>query len=109
MSTTDVAAFANHARDYCAFVERAETFPLPERIRRAQQCLLEIYRAALELPPGDAHDTDEPEGLRRPVDWCGFGQLDPYWEVFDPYEQDEPVGASLSDDLLDVYCDLQRG
>jgi hypothetical protein len=29
--------------------------------------------------------------------------------MFDPYELDQPVAGSLSDDLLDVYRDVRRG
>ncbi len=32
-----------------------------------------------------------------------------YWEVFDPFEQDEPVCCDLIDDLTDIVNDLQYG
>src|SRR5262249_33758189 len=75
----------------------------------ARRLLLRLYEAATSLPlsePGDHEASAEP---LRPKSWPGFDHLDGYWEVFDPYEQDEPVAASLSDDLLDIYADLKRG
>jgi hypothetical protein len=34
---------------------------------------------------------------------------DIYWEVFDPFECNEPVAGSLSDDILDMDRDVSRG
>jgi hypothetical protein len=41
--------------------------------------------------------------------WIGFERFDRDWEMFDPYVDEERVGASLSDDLLDVHHDVARG
>jgi hypothetical protein len=38
-----------------------------------------------------------------------FGQFDYYWEVFDPYHLEKPVGASLKDDIEDIYKDVKKG
>lgn len=72
--------------------------------------LLALYAAALSLPakpePGE-HDAGV---ASSPTEgWCDFGAKDDYYEVFDPYVLDEPVGGSMSDDLLDVYRDVRRG
>ena len=37
-----------------------------------------------------------------------FGRYDGYFEVYDPYVEDEPVMSSLADDLADIYLDLAR-
>ncbi len=72
--------------------------------------LLELYRAGIELP-----DVEPVEGVDAgpspppPANWRHFEMVESYWQVFDPYDHDEPVGGSLSDDLLDVYADLRRG
>ena len=71
---------------------------------RGQRCRLD-WR-----PPEGGGDSPDAEGeVDLPVNWPGFGQMVSYWEVFDPYEEDEPVGGSLTDDLLDIYRDLGRG
>jgi len=36
-----------------------------------------------------------------------FGQLDGYWEVFDPTEKEEPVSCSLAIDIAEIYLDLK--
>ena len=105
-----VVTFADEARSYCAFIEHAVELDVGRRLAMARMHLLRLYQAALALPevePPD--DVDAGPSPERPRGWAGFGDLDGYWEVFDPYEQDEPVGGSLSDDLLDVYADVRRG
>jgi uncharacterized protein DUF5063 len=33
-----------------------------------------------------------------------------YWKVFDPFDlEDGPLQTTISDDLADIYCDLQEG
>jgi hypothetical protein len=108
--TREVAAFALHARQYCQFVESAAQVPLPERLRRARERLLALYRAACALPQQNpAWDVDAELDSRRPEDWPGFGRYEIYWLIFDPYVEDAPVAGELSDDLLDIYFDVRRG
>lgn len=103
-------SFVTHARRFCEFIERASELPVEQRLLTARAILLELYPAALRLPL-----LESPDGVEAgpdpdpPRGWDGFGELDSYWEVFDPYEQSEAVTGSLSDDLLDVYRDLRRG
>ena len=109
-SALAVAAFAREAREYCAFVRSACELALADRLAAARTRLLALYAAALSLPSNPAFgdvqvDADAPP----PGPWSGFAEKDIYWEVFDPYEQDQPVAGSLSDDLLDVYKDVARG
>ena len=94
---------------YCAFIRRASLLPMTERLAEARRRLIALYAAATWLPVNpDGGDVEAPrvEALANPPE---FGDRDFYWEVFDPYELTEPVGGSLSDDLYDVYRDLQRG
>ena len=37
-----------------------------------------------------------------------FGNLDGYWEVFDPTRKDESVSGSLANDIAEIYFDLQE-
>ena len=76
----------------------------------ARQRLLELYAAGSRLPHVEPPDGITPgPTCERPKGWPGFDKFDVYWEVFDPYEESVPVAGLLSDDLLDVYGDLQRG
>jgi hypothetical protein len=39
-----------------------------------------------------------------------LGGDQPYRQVFNPFDSDEvPVVATLSDDLSDIYCDVEKG
>lgn len=110
MQPTSIEPFIAEARAYCAFVVRAPQLPLANRLSSAREHLLRLYTAALSLPQSpEPGDVDAGENPARPSDWEDFGADEHYWEVFDPYEQSEPVCGSLSDDLLDVYYDVQRG
>jgi len=83
---------------------------LDKRLAGARKRLLDLYEAGSALPY-----VEPPEGVEAgpspepPKGWLGFGNFETYWEVFDPYEEDDPVVGSLSDDLLDVYGDVRRG
>lgn len=105
-----VERFAERARRYCTFIENAANFPLEERLRRAASLLAELYAAGLDLPDVEvdvARTPKPPPDLEET--FPGFGAHEPYWAVFDPYEPDQPVSTTLSDDLLDVYRDIHAG
>lgn len=106
--TQDIADFAETARRYCRFVEGAASLSLDERLRGARELLAELVHAGGRLPlvEPDGPDADHVQPLSG---WPGFGEHEIYWEVFDPYEQAPLVAGSLSDDVLDVYCDVRRG
>ena len=102
--------FVAEVRTYCDFMHRAAAMSLAERLSAARERLLALYTAALLLPVNpEAGDFHAGSNHERPPDWQGFEEKEHYWEVFDPYELTEPVCGSLSDDLLDVYYDVQRG
>ena len=101
--------FSDAARRYCEFIEMAATMPVGTRIQHARRHLADLVRAACDLPPGDAKGPDTDDNPPAPANWPGFGDVDVYWEVFDPYEDEPRVAGSLSDDLLDIYVDLRRG
>jgi len=110
MADDPTATFAAQAQAYVDFIENAYTLDLPDRLREARVQLLDLYKAALALPAMPEPVTVEAgPSPSTPKDWPGFGDRDHYWEVFDPYVNEPPVGPSLSDDLLDVYKDLLPG
>jgi hypothetical protein len=106
----ETAVFVDQARQFCAFLDKAREYSLDARLVVARERLLELYDAASRLPDVEPPDSIEPGPTpERPDEWPGFESFDSYWEVFDPYENSQPVAGSLSDDVLDVYGDLQRG
>jgi hypothetical protein len=102
-----IEVFAAEARRYCTFVDEASRLPLDRRLRMARVRLLDLYRAACDLPTApECGDRELGESPPTPAGWVHFDEKETYWEIFDPYQRDESVAGSLSDDLLDVYKDV---
>lgn len=97
-----------------AFCDALAQPPLDARV--VLSLTVGVVAAALDLPdvePESDAAAPDPPGLEaesaavsESVATLG---VDGYWEVFDPRELGEPVGGSLTDDLVDVYRDLRRG
>ena len=105
----NVKLFAERAEACCEFVRQAGEYELPERCRHAAVLLADLYSASLALPDVQPESDDPEPDVDVPDNLPGFGEHECYWEVFDPYEQDEPVVGSLSDDVLGVYSDVEAG
>lgn len=106
--TQEIADFAARARRFCAFVEGAASLSLDERLRVARELLAELVHAGCRVPLGEP-DGPEADRVQPPSGWPGFGEVETYWEIFDPYEEAPLVAGSLSDDVLDVYLDVRLG
>ena len=102
-------SFASAARKFCEFVESAATFTLHDRLHVVRELLAALLCEGSRLPAGDPGSAEIMDDVAPPEGWPGFGEFDPYWELFDPYTDDDPVAGSLSDDVLDTYCDVRRG
>lgn len=107
--TKEIESFSAIARRYCHLVETAHHLPLEQRLTSFTEALVELYLRALSLPEVEPTERDVPGERQQLLEWPGFAQFEGYWELFDPYELDEPVAASLTDDLLDIYHDLLPG
>lgn len=116
--THSLHLFAEIAAAYCALIERHHEYTAAEFVAQLRDILPQLYYRALKLPDIDATD----EKIDRDVsheEWTTMhrslqrklGINDHYWEVYDPLklEYDEPVAASLSDDLADIWRDLTAG
>ena len=107
-------AFAELARDFCVWCERAPIEDKPEH--HASIWLSELHAAALSLPQA-APETDEvfpdlPESLLVQVksNLARFNGM--YYREFfdpDPLLDNEMCMGDVGDDLLDTYLDLKRG
>ena len=110
-----IDSFADVANAYINWAERAERPSSGEDARDLLALLISLYGAALTLPGGEAADDDRESTSQE--EWaviyarCANLPFDVYWEVFNPLtpEAEEPVGASLGDDLADIHRDLKRG
>jgi hypothetical protein len=114
-----VEEFRLRAESFVAFVDANAGIPRDQLVRELERQLVELYRAALDLdPPNEIRQTEPRNALtheeaarvqsRLSVQ---FGDYDAYGLVFDPFHQDDPspVVALLSDDIADIYRDLQDG
>jgi hypothetical protein len=109
-----VEAFVDQVRAFCDFIRGAGDLPPAERLATAHERLTALYAAAIRglpaSPPLDDAAPDIDTSPTSPTNWCGFDSRDFYWTILDPFEEPSaPVGGLLSDDLLDIYGDLQPG
>lgn len=107
--TPAVATFVRAANDFRKFVSSADKLNVHERLAIARQRLLVLYSAGTELPRVETVTDRQAPTYPAPERWPGFEVHDAYWEVFDPYEDAEPVAKALADDVLDIYRDVRRG
>jgi hypothetical protein len=110
-----LAHFAETARAYIEWAERIEPLSPAEDAREVLGLLIDLYAAAIQLPEGEGaegeRESTTQEEWARIYARCGNLPFDIYWEIFNPLtpEAEEPVGASLGDDLADIHRDLKAG
>lgn len=108
MKSKPVEDFFYSAVNYCSLVENLNFREPQSNLKTLLVSLLDLYTKALYLPeiePENDNPTDSEIFMPR----IEFNEFDQYWEVFNPYFLEEPVGASLSDDISDIYQDVKRG
>src|SRR5688572_2798552 len=113
-----IDAFAIEARRFERWLLEA-TDQQSDAAREALKRLLELYRAALELPAawsdelGDESDVEDltDDAWQRAVKAARRLPTDFYSEIFDPTitPPPEPVVGSLVDDLADICRDVGAG
>jgi hypothetical protein len=109
-------AFELLARRYCAWVESSDELDRDRFLEELERHLAALYLAAIDLPTGDADGPDAPPSMTN-EEWQALsrriseklGDADYYRLIFDPYQADPPVTASLADDVADIYRDLRGG
>ena len=108
----NVDTFVRLVREYLLVIDRAADSTPHSLLGSCARLLPRIYSAAMELPDVEPETDDlssegdavSPMPTLQPL----FGRYDGYFEVYDPYVEDEPVMSSLADDLADIYLDLAR-
>jgi len=113
----DVLEFVAVASEYCKFVEQADDFKLNEFIDKAHKLLALLYLKATMLPELESKNDKMNQKFVNEQDYNfirqkvlkKIGQYDSYEEVFTPLreESDEAVGASISEDMADIYQDIK--
>ena len=98
--------FYHLADTYCRYVSSREmTYTdIPVLI----ELLMKLYLSAVSLPEAEPETSDAsvPEKIQ-----VRFDRRIPvfYWEVFDPFIQDEAVCEDLTDALSDIAAELKNG
>jgi hypothetical protein len=106
---TETEGFVALVREYRAVIDGADGRSPHAWLLRWALLLPRIYAAGLALPDVEP-ETEEVDTrtVESPMRRLGaiLGRYDSYAEIFDPYEEDEPVRGLISDDLADIYLDL---
>ncbi len=108
MKSKVVEDFFHSAVHYCSIIENFDSNQVHKNLKALLVALIDLYSKALYLPEVEP-ENDEVTDSDISVPQINFNQYELYWEVFNPYVLEEPVGASLSDDILDIYKDLKKG
>lgn len=110
--------FAAAAEAFTAVVDGAYRQSRDEFLRHLEPALVALYAAGLTLQglglddesgPAEGMGTEDAAALQRQLGQK-LGNYDLYKVVFEPFDLDSsPVVGSLSDDIVDIYRDLQVG
>jgi hypothetical protein len=114
-----IAEFPTIAAEFCRFIDTCGGYERKRLIQDVSVLLARLCEVAARLPwvnpstggtdfiaESIATHTDEvyqlSERLRKKL-----GNLDGYWQVFDPTQKEEAILCSLSQDVAEIYLDLQ--
>jgi hypothetical protein len=109
MKNEDILKFIVCSEEFCELVETASKISKEELIKKIHLRLSSLYLAALLLPDSEPSSHNISEINIDTSFWEGLEGIDFYWEVFDPFQNDEPTCGSLTDDIRDIYNDIKCG
>jgi hypothetical protein len=116
VSSKSVLEMLTVANDYCLFMEKAEDYTRDEILSYAQKVLPLVYIKCTLLPVVETGDDDITEHFVTEEQWeLLFNTLriklenDDIYYFIDLYETNnqDPVRASLSENLSDIYQDMK--
>jgi hypothetical protein len=93
---------------FCHYIDSLNVIETLNEYKRILDKLLHLYRQGLKLPQVEPNNSDSVITGEVPYPNVKIKD-DAYWEVFDACTLEEPVQGSLTDDLSDIYHDLQEG
>jgi len=108
------------ARKFCAFVDVCAGLDRQTLLRQVSVELALLCEVGARLPwvnpATDSLDSPPDSSSLRNQQFVSIetmfreklGQLNMYWEVFDPTQKEEPVSCSLSMDITEIYFDLKE-
>lgn len=128
LDSTEVARkFTSIAREYCGIVESAQNLGRLELLERVHTILPQLICEAVTLPITEIGDTafrdDEEAQVSTGVEQdrmneeqsarlyellkAKLGDMDIYWQVWNPTKDSVAIHGSLADDFADIYSDLK--
>ncbi len=108
MTLGPIQKFVPLAEQFRALVGGANAPASPSLRRDLVRSLAELCVGAVDLPEVERSDRQHARAPRRTLT-VSFGADDHYREVFNGYEDDDPVIGSLIDDLQDIDHELACG
>lgn len=115
-----IAEFPAIAEKFCRFIDNCGGFERGRVVHGISVLVARLCEVAARLP-SVIPSTEGTDFTAEPVDAhvseCGrlskrlrgqLGDLDEYWEVFDPTQKEEPLRCSLSQDIAEIYLDLRE-
>ncbi|WP_100488345.1 DUF5063 domain-containing protein [Sporolactobacillus pectinivorans] len=100
--------FYKSANDFCDFVDLLGRCKNRNKFNKLLKNLLRLYHKGLDLPQVTL-ETSKSTKVDVSYPKLKIKKYDTYWEVFNPYQPDEPIQGSLTDDISDIYHDLKEG
>jgi len=103
--------FAEVARRYCEMCDQGNVSEDSQAaMRDFLSVLASLCATAARLPDVEPSDRADVERPARPVRLPSFDGHDEYRECFNPIDMEaQPVTATLSDDLGDIYVEVKHG
>jgi Domain of unknown function (DUF5063) len=120
--------FASIAQEFCTTIDAAPKLDRVELLVQIYKILSKLISEASSLPVVELNeDESQEEEIRKSqarvrhrlsdAQWgelheflkVRLGDLNLYWEVWDPTKDKEAIRGSLADDFADIYRDLSEG
>lgn len=108
MESKEVEDFLKAAVDYCNFVDFLNSYHGNDTFQKLHITISELYTKALALPEVEP-EYDGSMDVDFFMPHVDLREQSVYWELFDPYQLEEPLSGNLTDDILDIYSDIKRG
>jgi len=106
MVEKEITVFYESAKKLCEYFNY--TVIKQDNIEELMLLMLDVYSKGLLLPEVEPDDMELPvREDRQPIIKIEIPST--YWEIFDPFIEDEPVCGDLADDLSDIRDDLLDG
>jgi hypothetical protein len=114
-----IVEFPAVAEEFCRFIDDCGAYERKRLVQDVSVLLARLCEVAARLPwvspSTDGTDfTDESIAAHANEQYQlstrlreRLGNLDEYWDVFDPTQKEEPVLCSLSMHIAEIYMDLQ--